>query len=595
MNLYNISDALPIQFWDIANNTFNEDTVGFVDSIPYGHWWQNDDNIKLQVAYGVNPTIDSFNLKVTDPDGAELADIPFVETDYTGPDIVPILSVNNSDFIGSLAPWTQDEAPFAGFGIAWNWLANSSIKADGTAGALNSTKYLRTVRADGYISGWPIGHYGIQLGSVTNHSTGAGAAGMVFEFSASDDGGITNTVLYTSGPVFAIGVPTGVFITIDTTKYWKSFAIRFYNPGTAVTILNATTFRLPTSFAGTPYPPRNETLARYDLNFDKASLFTQQIQNGGFIGTLAPNSGFGGGSALYIWIADGNIEANAAIFRAEPLRLVAPKYLKKWAAGTYALRVQGNNFSSGGVSQTIAVTLYGNDTDVLADNVQIGIQTPIAVGNFDFTLIFTLDRTYTELVLFVARLDVAAPNIKVKLFNINIDAYNSNADDLPYPWLRFYIQRNVVDVAKSDKHQFFASVPLNQSYGTKVAEYLSSKNYAGINYPNDGNPFTLRIPCRFFQRRPKIVQDALELTGSTVITGSTKGRQQLMETVYLPDYMHEKIQLILEHAVSGNVTIDGKVWILEESYDLTSPDPKSPMQMAKIWLTDKLYLIRNII
>jgi len=151
-------------------------------------------------------------------------------------------------------------------------------------------------------------------------------------------------------------------------------------------------------------------------------------------------------------------------------------------------------------------------------------------------------------------------------------------------------------IYKSDAINFSSDIPFNSSWGTKVIGYKGIKNFAGIRYPNDDTYFYLRVPCQFFRQRPKMVQESLPLSGNQVIdTFVGKGLQQLMKVIYMPDYMHNKLQLVFQHAASGTVLIDGKVWAFEEGYELSIPDEKSPMQMAKIWLSDSNYSIRNSI
>ncbi len=150
----------------------------------------------------------------------------------------------------------------------------------------------------------------------------------------------------------------------------------------------------------------------------------------------------------------------------------------------------------------------------------------------------------------------------------------------------------------SDLIRFSTFIKNNAGYGTFVIEYktLGDSNFAGINYPNDGNYFALRIPCRFFEQRNKQSQAAIHLSNSKVInTSIIINLQQNLETSLLPDYMHNKIQLALAHSVRGSLVIDGYEWILEESYDRNNPDKKNPFKFGKIFLSRKNSVIRNII
>lgn len=151
-------------------------------------------------------------------------------------------------------------------------------------------------------------------------------------------------------------------------------------------------------------------------------------------------------------------------------------------------------------------------------------------------------------------------------------------------------------IYQSDPISFLSVVTVNASYGSKIIQYQSTKNFAGIQYPNDSSPFYLRVPCRFFQERPKLKQNSIELSNSQIVnTSVSMSTQKLMVTTYLPDYMHKKIILSLQHAVRGSVFIDGQPFILDDSYEVSSPDPKSPMQMGKVWLTREDSMVRNVI
>lgn len=149
---------------------------------------------------------------------------------------------------------------------------------------------------------------------------------------------------------------------------------------------------------------------------------------------------------------------------------------------------------------------------------------------------------------------------------------------------------------KTDFINFSSSVRFDASWGSKLIGYKSTKNFAGISYPNDDTYFYLRIPCQFFRQQPKGTQESIPSGANTLVaTSIVKGIQQLMKTIYVPDYIHNKLQLIFQHCASGQVLIDGKTWIMEDGYALSVPDEKSPLQMGKIWLSDANYLIRNMV
>lgn len=152
-------------------------------------------------------------------------------------------------------------------------------------------------------------------------------------------------------------------------------------------------------------------------------------------------------------------------------------------------------------------------------------------------------------------------------------------------------------IYKSDLIKFSTVITENQSWGTKVLNYKSTRNFAGIYYPVlDNLYYSLRIPCRFFHQRNQSEQNSIPLSNSKVINTSTyRKRQQSLETWYLPDYMLNKIELILDHAVTGDLLIDSVRWTVDEAFERSSPDPRFAYQRGSIWLSQQNYTVRNVI
>jgi hypothetical protein len=68
--------------------------------------------------------------------------------------------------------------------------------------------------------------------------------------------------------------------------------------------------------------------------------------------------------------------------------------------------------------------------------------------------------------------------------------------------------------------------------------------------------------------------------------------QKHLEVGPMPYYMHNKLLLILMHDF---VTINGVQYVKEESYELLDSTRRNPMRQAKVWLTQKDYIVRNIL
>lgn len=151
-------------------------------------------------------------------------------------------------------------------------------------------------------------------------------------------------------------------------------------------------------------------------------------------------------------------------------------------------------------------------------------------------------------------------------------------------------------VYKSDLIKISSAIPLNQSWGTKVLNYKSARNFAGIYYPNNSNFFSLRIPCRFFHERNASEQNSINLSNSKVINTSTfQKRQQYLETWYMPDYLLNKIELILAHAVTGQLQIDSVNWTIDETFERANADARFAFQRGNVWLSRQNYTVRNVI
>jgi hypothetical protein len=123
----------------------------------------------------------------------------------------------------------------------------------------------------------------------------------------------------------------------------------------------------------------------------------------------------------------------------------------------------------------------------------------------------------------------------------------------------------------------------------------ASRNFAGINYA-DVSPdpeFQIRIPASFFHQRFPKEQEVMELSNSQSLQLNAELKvQKHLEVGPMPYYMHNKLLLILMHDF---VTINGVQYVKEESYELLDSTRRNPMRQAKVWLTQKDYIVRNIL
>lgn len=134
-------------------------------------------------------------------------------------------------------------------------------------------------------------------------------------------------------------------------------------------------------------------------------------------------------------------------------------------------------------------------------------------------------------------------------------------------------------VAKSD------CIDLKESHDcTKLITYQNSSDFDGINYTNVSPDagFKLRIPAIFFEEENPQEQEDLELSNGVIVTlRQSIVEKRKLETGFMPNYMHRKLQKILMH---DSVYIDGDYWKKRDSYD-TSPVKKYNLKTASVLLT----------
>lgn len=129
---------------------------------------------------------------------------------------------------------------------------------------------------------------------------------------------------------------------------------------------------------------------------------------------------------------------------------------------------------------------------------------------------------------------------------------------------------------------------------TILSTYRNHRNIFGLVY-EDQSPdldFNLRIPAIFYHQRFPEVEETMELSESLVSLNTTIRRQRLMNVDYVPYYFHEKIQLMLAHQF---VSIINREWVKQEGYEIDLGNRMSPLKMANIYLSEKEFVMRNVL
>lgn len=146
------------------------------------------------------------------------------------------------------------------------------------------------------------------------------------------------------------------------------------------------------------------------------------------------------------------------------------------------------------------------------------------------------------------------------------------------------------DIAKSDLHYFRDVVE-----DSILITYSNHINVFGLIYEYDISPdieFNLRIPAIFYHQRFPEEDEVMELTSELVTLNGSMRRQRLLDTDYLPYYMHEKIKLALKHQ---SVLIYNKFWTKQESYDIQDGNRMHPKKKAKCWISETEFMQRSVL
>jgi hypothetical protein len=130
---------------------------------------------------------------------------------------------------------------------------------------------------------------------------------------------------------------------------------------------------------------------------------------------------------------------------------------------------------------------------------------------------------------------------------------------------------------------------------TTLINYRNNRAFASLN-SSVGTPdpeFNIRIPSVFFKERFPEESEVMELSNSTSVQLNAQVKaQRLLNIGPMPFYMHRKMKLVLKFQ---EVTIDGQEWTQEETYELAETRRTHPLSKAAVWLTEKDYIMRNVL
>lgn len=150
-------------------------------------------------------------------------------------------------------------------------------------------------------------------------------------------------------------------------------------------------------------------------------------------------------------------------------------------------------------------------------------------------------------------------------------------------------------IAKSDCISIKA-----EQVGSVLINYSNYRNYAGI-INNNGSPdltFNIRIPAVFNEERFPETDEPMQLSNNRFISlNSQVKKQKKLETEQMPMYMHLKVMEVLKHQFvtvkADNKEVDV---VKEEPYEqVENSNKRWPMRRYTCWLTEKEYVVRNIL
>ena len=201
-----------------------------------------------------------------------------------------------------------------------------------------------------------------------------------------------------------------------------------------------------------------------------------------------------------------------------------------------------------------------------------------------FHLTHTSEGSYTITSTFVAQHNYS----KIEVYILGAGSSDT--------WFTFRLNsievgNDVVDILKKSD-----CIELKDSHDcSTLITYSNSKTFADIDYP-DQSPspeFSIRIPAIFFEEAFPDEHEEIDLTDSKSVRLMNKEkRQKKLDIGFMPFYMHQKMKLILAH---DDITIDGDSWMRAEPYEIQDGNKRYPLRKASVLLTDKNYIVRNVL
>jgi hypothetical protein len=127
---------------------------------------------------------------------------------------------------------------------------------------------------------------------------------------------------------------------------------------------------------------------------------------------------------------------------------------------------------------------------------------------------------------------------------------------------------------------------------TILIEYSSPKNFNGLVFEgiSPDQVLNIRVPAIFYHEDNPQEDEVAELSNKVIKLNSQVTAKRLLDTDFMPHYMHTKIILVLSMPL---VLIDGLYWTKQDSYDKDDGNKRWPVKRATCWLTQRDFLERQ--
>lgn len=328
-----------------------------------------------------------------------------------------------------------------------------------------------------------------------------------------------------------------------------------------------------------------------------------QPDNNEFAGTIAPwttDTVIFGGTQEWAWSAFGGGSAQVGLGDTggdhKSMDLKIPYAMSANRTYRFAIRGQSALFAP-----DVKIKIYGRNsisTNSFASNEE-------NVGSeFDEEFTVTPTEDCDELIVIADNgFFIGADPTTVSLYEIELldityggiheAAFTPQVQGFCDQQLSFKIHRDSDDsvIAYTDEIIF------NEETSWSLIKYKRANTFAGIFYDENSPLFEIYFPFQFSRNRQVAQTKTTKLSnGQEFNTASEITTNRRLLLAPMADFMHKKLQIVLQHATKGVVEIDGKEWTWKESYEyIDPPAEEGPLQQANVYLTDKNDGTRNVL